>query len=74
MFEEFRRNVKNYLRLHELTYYQLSEMSGLAVSTIKCFMCGANDSRRVAEKIADALSIKLIFQDGKYFVEQPQPA
>ncbi len=70
MFEEFRENVKAVLELRELTYLQLSEMSGLAVSTIKCFMCGANDSRRVAEKIADSLELKLIFNKGKYTVEQ----
>ncbi len=63
MFDDFRERVKKILKVRELTYSQLSELSGLAVSTIKCFMCGANDSRRVAEKIANALSIRLVFQN-----------
>nr|DAM56097.1 MAG TPA: N-terminal domain of ribose phosphate pyrophosphokinase [Caudoviricetes sp.] len=29
-------------------------------------MCGANDSRRIAEKIADVLNISLIYSNGEY--------
>lgn len=72
MFEKFRENVKNLLRLKKLTYYQLSEQTGLAISTIKCFMCGANDSRRVAEKIADTLGVKLVYQDGVYLTSNAE--
>lgn len=66
MFAEFRINVKNVLSSKGLTYYQLSECSGIAESTIKCFMCGANDSRRVAEKIADVLDYDLVYSNGVY--------
>ena len=31
-------------------------------------MCEANDSRRVAEKLADALEIKLVYENGTYQV------
>lgn len=68
MFTDFRLNVKKMLGLRKLTYSQLGEMTGLAVSTIKCFMCGANNSRRIAEKIADALGVKLVYQNNKYLI------
>lgn len=66
MFDKFRTNVKKNLSLQGLTYSQLSEKSGIAESTIKCFMCGANDSRRIAEKIADALDYDLVYSNGVY--------
>lgn len=66
MFGIFRENVKKILYDKKLTYSQLSNMSGLAESTIKCFMCGANDSRRTAERIADTLNCKIIYSNGIY--------
>lgn len=69
MFTDFRTTVKRILKSRWLTYSQLSEKTGLAESTIKCFMCGANDSRRIAEKIADALNLKLVYQNDKYTIE-----
>lgn len=66
MFAEFRTNVKNVLSSKGMTYSQLSEKTGIAESTIKCFMCGANDSRRIAEKIADALDCNLVYRNGIY--------
>ena len=66
MFGIFRENVKKILCDKKLTYSQLSNMSGLAESTIKCFMCGANDSRRTAERIADTLNCKIIYSNGIY--------
>ena len=66
MFDKFRTNVKKNLSLQGLTYSQLSEKSGIAESTIKCFMCGANDSRRIAEKIADVLDYDLVYSNGVY--------
>lgn len=66
MFEVFRQNVKKYLKNNKMTYYQLGLKSDLAEGTIKCFMSGANDSRRVAERIADALGKKIIYSNGKY--------
>lgn len=66
MFSEFRQNVKNSLNAKKMTYRQLADKSGIAESTIKCFMCGANNSRRVAEHIADALDASLVYNNGIY--------
>lgn len=66
MFTDFRENVKILLSESRLTYSQLSSMSGIAESTIKCFMCGANNSRRIAERIADALNCELVYSNGIY--------
>lgn len=68
MFENFRQNVKFRLKSSQLTYAQLSKKTGIAESTIKCFMCGASDSRRVAEKIANALNCALQYENGKYLL------
>ena len=65
-FNNFRENVKKILNKNKLTYSQLAEKSGLAESTIKCFMCSANNSRRIAERIADALNCKLVYSNGTY--------
>lgn len=66
MFTDFRINAKKTLYDRQMTYSQLSEKTGIAESTIKCFMCGANDSRRIAEKIADALDCNLVYSNGIY--------
>lgn len=66
MFDIFRQNVKDYLKSIKMTYSQLGFKSNLAESTIKSFMSGANDSRRVAERISNALNQKMIYSDGKY--------
>lgn len=66
MFDAFRQNVKRLAKERNLTYAQIAEKSGVEESTIKCFMCGANDSRRIAEKIADVLNISLIYSNGEY--------
>ena len=66
MFSKFRQNVKECLKLEKLTYSQLADISGIAESTIKCFMSGANDSRRIAERIADALGKTLVYNNGVY--------
>ena len=68
MFENFRQNVKELLKSQQLTYAQLGKRAGIAESTIKCFMCGANSSRRVAEKIADSLNCALQYENGKYIL------
>ena len=68
MFDKFRTNAKNILSSRGLTYSQLSEKTGIAESTIKCFMCGANDSRRIAEKIADVIDCDLIYSNGIYSI------
>lgn len=66
MFDNFRHNAKLIAKEKNLTYGQIAKKAGVEESTIKCFMCGANDSRRVAEKIADALDMSLIYNNGHY--------
>lgn len=66
MFEFFRKSVKQILEREKMTYSQLSVKAKVTESTIKCFMCGASNSRRVAERIADALGQELVYSNGKY--------
>lgn len=47
-----------------LTYAQIAEKSGVKESTIKAFMCGTTDSRRVAENIADVLGVEIVYSNG----------
>lgn len=68
MFDTFRRNVKRLAKERNLTYAQIAEKSGVKESTIKAFMCGATDSRRVAEKIADVLEVKIVYCNGDYSI------
>lgn len=68
MFEEFRQDAKVLAKEQKLTYAMIASKVGVEESTIKCFMCGANDSRRIAEKIADALGKSLVYCDGKYSI------
>lgn len=58
MFDEFRQNIKKIAKSRHLTYAQIAEKSGVKESTIKAFMCGATDSRRVAEKNSRCLGSK----------------
>lgn len=66
MFDKFRENVKVLLKQDKLTYAKLAQMTNLAESTIKGFMCGANDSRRVAEKIANSFDCALRYESSEY--------
>jgi transcriptional regulator with XRE-family HTH domain len=66
MFDEFRQNIKMIAKSRHLTYAQIAEKSGLKANTIRAFMCGVDDSRRIAEKIADVLNISLIYSNGEY--------
>lgn len=68
MFEIFRQNVKAVLKEKRLTYAQLGSKTSIAESTIKGFMCGSSDSRRVAEKIANSLGYALRYEDGEYLL------
>ncbi len=70
MFKTFRQDVKNILKSRQLTYAQLGKNTGIAEATIKGFMCGASDSRRVAEKIADGLGCSLRYAGGEYLLAQ----
>lgn len=70
MFSEFRQDVKSLLRSKKITYSQLSDKTGIAESSIKYFMCGASDSRRIAEKIADALNSELVYSNGTYTIKK----
>lgn len=67
MFSDFRVYVKETAKTKGVTYAMLASQTGLEESTIKCFMCGANDSRRVAEKIADAMGMEMTYKNGNYF-------
>lgn len=66
MFDELRQNIKTIAKSRHLTYAQIAEKSGVKESTIKAFMCGANDSRRIAENIADVLGVEIVYSNGKY--------
>ena len=66
MFDEFRQNIKTIAKSRHLTYAQIAEKSGLKANTIRSFMCGVDDSRRIAENIADVLNISLIYSNGEY--------
>lgn len=66
MFKTFRQDVKARLKEKQLTYAQLGAKASIAESTIKCFMCGASDSRRVAEKIACVLDCALRYENDEY--------
>ena len=68
MFDIFRQKVKTLLKARGLTYSQLAQKSSTAESTIKGFMCGASDSRRVAERIANSLGCTLQYENGKYLL------
>lgn len=67
MFDDFRQVVKSMAKDKNLTYAVLAQQAGIEESTIKCFMCGANDSRRVAEKLADVLELSIIYRDGEFY-------
>lgn len=68
MFDEFRQTVKKKAKEQGLTYAQLAKAASVEESTIKCFMCGANDSRRIAEKLADVLGVGILYKDSKFTV------
>ena len=68
MFEEFRQIAKMTAKAKGLTYQHIASTTGFDLSTIRQFMCGVTDSRRVAEKIADALELKLLYGNGSYTV------
>lgn len=72
MFVEFRHIVKDACKEKNLTYAQIATLAGIEESTVKSFMCGANDSRRVAERLADVLGIKLIYSNGTYTVAETE--
>ena len=72
MFSDFRQIVKERSKDKGLTYAQIAERAGIKESTIKSFMCEATDSRRVAEKLADVLEIKLVYENGTYQVLDEQ--
>lgn len=67
MFDDFRRDVKKLAKERGLTYAKIADEAGICENTIKCFMCGANDSRRVAEKIANVLKMSILYRDGDFF-------
>lgn len=75
MFDEFRQTVKKIAKSQGLNYAQMASIAGIEESTVKCFMCGANDSRRIAEKLADVLGISILYKDGEFIaVEKTEGA
>lgn len=68
MFNEFRQSVKELAKDKKMTYAQMAKIAGIEESTIKAFMCGANDSRRTAENLADVLGVKIVYHNGTYNV------
>lgn len=74
MYETFRQNAKEALKKMGLTYAQVAEKSNIEESSIKRFMCGASDSRRVAEIIADAIGCKLEYSNGVYSIAKDKEA
>lgn len=66
MFSIFRQDAKRLAKSEHLTYAMIAKQAGVEESTIKAFMCGANDSRRIAEKIADVLGKTLVYSNGIY--------
>lgn len=70
MFDGFRQYAKSELKARKIAYAELAKKTGFAENTIKCFMCGRDNSRKVAEKIADFLGVKLVYSDQKYTIEE----
>lgn len=66
LFDEFRQIVKKLAKQQGYTYAKMASMIGVEENTIKGFMCGASDSRRIAEKLADVLGLKLVYCNGEY--------
>lgn len=67
IFDELRFLVRRLAKENGLTYADIAEKSEIKESTVKSFMCGASDSRRVAEKLADVLGISILYADGKFY-------
>lgn len=68
MFDDFRQTVKKLAKEKGYTYAKMAGIAGIEEGTIKCFMCGANDSRRIAEKLADVLGISILYKNGEFTV------
>ena len=68
MYTEFRQYAKEKLKEKGLTYAQVAARANMVEGSVKLFMCGASDSRRVAEIIADAIGCKLEYSHGVYTV------
>ncbi len=67
MFDTFRQIVKERAKAAGYTYAKMAEIADIDEGTIKQFMCGANDSRRVAEKLADVLELSILYRDGEFY-------
>lgn len=72
MFDEFRTAAKATAQNNGLTYADIAVKTDISESSIKLFMCGASDSRRVAEKVADALGLSILYHDGDFKVLQKE--
>ena len=72
MFETFRQAAKKKLRELKRTYAEIAAMADISEATVKQFMCGASDSRRIAEKIADTLNCELVYSNGIYMIKDKE--
>lgn len=72
MFDTFRQIAKCKLRETNLTYAKLATIANISEATIKQFMCGVSDSRRIAERIADALNCELVYSNGIYLINEKE--
>lgn len=66
MFTEFRQIAKDEFAKRGMSYAQVADKLKLSEGSIKSFMCGMNESRRVAEAIADMLGYQLVYSNGVY--------
>lgn len=74
MYTEFRQYAKEKLKEKGLTYAQVAARANMVEGSVKLFMCGASDSRRVAEIIADAIGCKLEYSNGVYSIAKDKEA
>lgn len=72
MFEVFRQVAKKKLKESKSTYAEIAANANISEATVKQFMCGANDSRRVAEHIADVLNCTLVYSNGTYDIKDKE--
>ena len=72
MFDVFRQVAKKKLKESKSTYAEIAAAASISEATVKQFMCGASDSRRVAEHIADALNCTLVYSNGVYNIKDKE--
>ena len=56
MYEALKGAIAKRKQIDHLTYRDLSELTGYKPSTLMAFMCGARETRNVAEALTRALN------------------